>query len=74
MLSAVTNLTSSLLDVPFRWVLALFQLSSPLATPCESGELDFSQHRNLIWTFTLHCYTMISISSRKLLYSRLLVP
>jgi hypothetical protein len=68
MLSAVANLTSALLDVPFRRALALSQLCSPLATPWVSGELDFPQHRNLIWASTLHC----SIK-RELLYSNLLL-
>jgi hypothetical protein len=48
MLSAVANLTSAFLCVPFRQALALSQLCSPLATPWVSGELDFPQHRNLI--------------------------
>jgi hypothetical protein len=40
MLSAVANLTSALLDVPFR-ALALSQLCSPLATPWVSVSLTF---------------------------------
>jgi hypothetical protein len=69
MLSAVADLTSALLDVPFRRALALSQLCSPLATPWVSGELDFPQHRNLIRASTLHCFT----KTRELLYSRLLL-
>jgi hypothetical protein len=68
MLSAVANLTSALLDVPFRRALALSQLCSPLATPWVSGEFDVPQHRNLIRASTLHCST----KTRELLYSRLL--
>jgi hypothetical protein len=68
-LSAVANLTSALLDVPLRRALALSQLCSSLATPWVSGELDFPQHRNLIWASTLHCST----KTRELLYSRLLL-
>jgi hypothetical protein len=69
MLSAVANLTSALLDVPFGRALALSQLCSPLATPWVSGEHDFPQHRNLIRASTLHCST----KTRELLYSRLLL-
>jgi hypothetical protein len=69
MLSAVANLTSAFLDVPFRRALALSQLCSPLATPWVSGQLDFPQHRNLIQLPPLHCST----KTRELLFSRLLL-
>jgi hypothetical protein len=65
MLSAVANLMSALLDVPFRRALALSQLCSPLATPWVSGEVDFPQHRNLIRASALHCST----KTKELLYS-----
>jgi hypothetical protein len=69
MLSAVANLTSALLDVPFRRALTLSQLCSPLATPWVSGQLDFPQHRNLIRVSPLHCFT----KTREFVYSRLLL-